>query len=504
MAKKADVGVTLGVDGAAQFRKAISDATAAVKTMGANVALVTSAFLENDDAERRLLSETNALQAKYEAMAHVSDVLKARLVELDKAGVDPLDASYQKLLKQLYDNEAEMNKTQAQISKNKTEMESLTEAQNENAESGEQSTGIMGKLGLSIESVGQKLGLSREQTNLLSEAFNGKGMSLAVAAGAAAAAVVLVAKAAKEVSEFLVGAINDARAFADEMGTLSMQTGFSTDFLQGLDYASKQVDVSTDAIVGSMRKLKKNLFSDSADVRAAFEQLNIIPEQLIQNQTPIEDVFRVVIGGLQHIDNELERDNVAMTLFGKSADDLAGVIDDGGEKLYGLIDGYKDLGYILSGDQLNALQQVDDAFNELDNEMKAVKNQIAAEMAPALLDLLTQLLEIAQSVDWKEFGKAAAEMLQELTPMIVDMAGAVAGLAGQLVALAQLAQTTKYSSSNDGVVMRNDGTIRNASAGYMASPPINLSVQLDSRTIAQTTYDANRAEANRIGNHAIR
>ena len=504
MAKKSDIGVTLGVDGASQFRKAISDATASVKTLGAQMEMVTSEFLESDDAERRLQFQNNVLSDTLQAMAQVSDVLKKRLVDLDNAGVNPLDASYQKLLRDLYNNEAAMNKTQAQISQNEAELKKLTEAQDENSESSEKSTGLMDSLGLSVEKVGQKLGLSREQTELLSEAFSGKGMSLAVAGAAAAAAVVLVAKAVEEAAKFLAGAVNDARAFADEMNTLSQQTGFSTDFLQGLEYASKQVDVSTEAITGSMRKLKKNLFSDTEDVRSAFERLSIIPDQLIQNQTPIEDVFRIVIQGLQHVDNELERDNIAMTLLGKSADELAGVIDDGGEKLYGLIDGYKDLGYILSGDQLNALQQVDDAFNELDNEMKAVKNQIAVELAPVLVELLTQLLEIARTVDWKEFGKAAAEMLQDLTPMIIDMAEAVAGLAGQLIALAQLGQATKYSSSNDGVVMRNDGTIRNANAGYMSSQPINLAVQLDSQTIARATYGANRAENNRVGNHAIR
>lgn len=36
------------------------------------------------------------------------------------------------------------------------------------------------------------------------------------------------------------------------------------------------------------------------------------------------------------------------------------------------------------------------------------------------------------------------------------------------------------------------------------TPNINLSVNLDSQTIARATYDANRAESNRIGNHAIR
>ena len=502
---KADIGPKIGIEGAAEFKRSMSQINSQLKTLGSDMARVTSAFLENENSVQQLEAANIQLADKMALLEDKADILTGRLKAMDDAGVDPLDASYQKLLRDLYDNETEMNKTAHQIHENEAAIKDLTEAQDENTKSGEKTGGMMERLGVSVEGVGRKLGLSREQTMALSDALNGGGMSLAIAGAAAAAAIVLVGKAVQEVTNFMREAVTSATGFVDEINTVALQSGFSTDFLQGLQYASEQVDVSADSIVGSMRKLKKNLFSDSEDVRSAFATLNIIPDELIAKQAPIEDIFRIVIQGLQHVDNELVRDNLAMTLFGKSADELAGVIDDGGQKLYGLIGGYKELGYILSGEQLNSLQAVDDAFNELDNEMQAVKNQIAAEMAPALIELAQQLLLIAQSVDWKEFGSAAATAIRELTPMIIDLATAIASAANALAHLIELSQQFKNSSSNTGVSFRNDGTIRNASAGFLgSSSPINLSVNLDSQTIARATYSANRAEANRIGNHAIR
>ena len=46
---------------------------------------------------------------------------------------------------------------------------------------------------------------------------------------------------------------------ADELNTLSKQTGVTTDELQKMQYAADLIDVDTDTIVGGLRKLKKNL-----------------------------------------------------------------------------------------------------------------------------------------------------------------------------------------------------------------------------------------------------
>jgi hypothetical protein len=132
-----------------------------------------------------------------------------------------------------------------------------------------------------------------------------------------------------------------------------------------MQYASDMVDVSVDDIVGSMKKMKKNMDSDSKDVQAAWDQLGVsVKDATTGEMRPAIDVFYDAIGALSQVENETERDQLAMDLFGKSADNLAGLIDDGGEAFRGYGQQAEDMGLILSGDTLNSINQVNDKIDE--------------------------------------------------------------------------------------------------------------------------------------------
>lgn len=259
----------------------------------------------------------------------------------------------------------------------------------------------------------------------LNSLLGGSGGGMVVAAAAGAAAIKLAAEAIKALADWTAEAIKESSAFADEMLTLSQQTGFDTDFLQGLDYASGLVDVSTESIISSMRKLKQNLASDSSSVKEAFDRLNIIPEQLTASGASMEEIFHVVVSALSGVDNELERDQLAMQLFGRSADDLAGVIDDGGESLYNYIQAAKDAGYVMSGEELTALGQVDDAFYKLDKAMELAKKRVAIELAPSIIELTDRILDLIETADWDSFGHSMNIVFSSAIPLIIDMAHAI-------------------------------------------------------------------------------
>lgn len=259
----------------------------------------------------------------------------------------------------------------------------------------------------------------------LNSLLGGSGGGMVVAAAAGAAAIKLAADAIKALADWTAEAIKESSAFADEMLTLSQQTGFDTDFLQGLDYASGLVDVSTESIISSMRKLKQNLASDSSSVKDAFDRLNIIPEQLTASGASMEEIFHVVVSALSGVDNELERDQIAMQLFGRSADDLAGVIDDGGESLYNYIQAAKDAGYVMSGEELSALGQVDDAFYKLDKAMELAKKRVAIELAPSIIELTDRILDLIETADWDSFGHSMNIVFSSAIPLIIDMAHAI-------------------------------------------------------------------------------
>lgn len=451
MAKKADIGAKIGIEGEKEFREQIKQINTGLKTLSTESKLVTSEFIGQEESTAALTKQNAVLDKEIAALNTRLEAEREYLKKATEAG-----AGFEEAQQAAQQN---VNKTQTQINKLTAQLENNTKAIKENENAEKNNTGqagaasaAMGKLNGALSGVAQSLGLSREQTDALSSAFNGGGnLSLAVAGAAAAAGITLIVKAVKAVGEAMKEAVNEASDYADSVNTLSLQTGLSTDFLQGLEYASKLVDVSSESITSAIRNLKKNLFSESKEVQKAWETLKLDPNLFIYADTPIEEVFANVIKGLSLIENELERDNVAQKLFGKGYQELAGVIDDGGEKLYSLIQKYEDLGYILSEDDLQALQALDDQFVEVENAMTAAKNQIAKELAPELTELAKQLLEVAQTVDWPAFGRAAADVIRDLGPLIIDLAKSIADTANALAKLMENISAFKKTDAGKAV-----------------------------------------------------
>lgn len=200
---------------------------------------------------------------------------------------------------------------------------------------------------------------------------------------------------------------------ADDLNTLSKQTGISTDDLQKMQYASDMVDVSVDDIVGSMKKMKKNMDSDSKDVQATWDRLGVsVRDATTGEMRPAIDVFYDTIGALSQVSNETERDQLAMDLFGKSADSLAGVIDDGGAALQQYGQQAQDMGLILSGDTLNSINSVNDKIDETKAAFSATMMEVGAKVAENLAPTVEQVTALIGQV---------LEKIREVDPNILQV-----------------------------------------------------------------------------------
>lgn len=195
---------------------------------------------------------------------------------------------------------------------------------------------------------------------------------------------------------------------ADELNTLSKQTGISTDELQKMSYASDLVDVSIEDIVGSMKKMKNNMDSNSKSVQAAWQQLGVsVRDASTGEMRPAIDVFYDAIAALSEVENETERDQLAMDLFGKSADSLAGIIDDGGAAFQEYGKQAQEMGLILSGDTLNSLNTINDTVDQTKATLGASLIELGATVAETLQPAIEKAAEIIGLV---------VEKLREMDP----------------------------------------------------------------------------------------
>lgn len=208
-----------------------------------------------------------------------------------------------------------------------------------------------------------------------------KGLSLA--AGAAGTA--------------MLGMAYNAGLTADELLTDSKVTGFTVEELQKLKYASDLVDVSYDSMKGSITKVTKSMASGSK----AFEKLGVAITNQDGSMRSAVDVWYDSIAALGQIQNETERDQLSMELFGKSAMEMAGIVDDGGAALKELGQQAEDAGLIMGGEAVEGAGKFNDAIDTLKARTGASFAKAGAALAETLIPALEKLVDIVSKVlEW--------------------------------------------------------------------------------------------------------
>ena len=189
----------------------------------------------------------------------------------------------------------------------------------------------------------------------------------------------------------------DAGKTADDLNTLSKQTGFSTAELQKMQYASDLVDVSMEDMTGSLQKMVKQMGAGSE----AFKTLGVAITDENGELRNATEVWYETIEALSQIQNETERDTLAMDIFGKSAASLAGIVDDGGEALRKYGKDAENLGLIMSQDTLDAANQLNDAIDLTKARLEATFLETGAKVAETVLPIVEDMADdVANLFEW--------------------------------------------------------------------------------------------------------
>ena len=345
---------------------------------------------------------TELLQQKQKLLADAVKETKDKLKELEKIqaqmdaeGVDKNSAQYQALQREIIATEQDLKK----------------------AEAAYRSFGSVAKQQLQV--VSQKSAELAQKT---------RGLSTA-AAGALTAIGGVAFKAVQN---------------ADELNTMAKQTGFATDELQKMQYASERIDVSMETITGAAARMTKQLGSNEDK----FASLGVATRDVNGNFRSTSDIFFDTVTALSKIQNETERDTVAMDIFGKSANELAGVIDDGGAALKEFGQEAEDAGLIMSQDTLNSLNQVNDEIDKL-------KAQGAASLAKAGAAALTALQPVLEKV-MNAISKVL-DYISNLSPetmkIIVIVLAVIAAISPLMSLISGLTQAFSLLASPVGIVI---------------------------------------------------
>ena len=359
-----------------KYRENIERLSASMDVLDAEMRKVSAKYADNAESAELSAAKTDLLTQKISLQYDKIDNLKAGLEEAaENYGSNAVETL--RWEKELNNAEAELYKLNGQLKNNTEQIEDTTTATEDAGQS-------MGNLGDVVNGLTSKLGIQLPDS--MKSSMNAMGsldaQSLALAGGFAAVAAAIV-KAEKA----MISMTKESAAFADNIITLSMQTGQSTQQLQEFAYASELIDVSVDTLQGSLTKLTNNMqdtMNGTGNAKASFEALGVSVTNADGSMRSANDVFYETIDALGQVKNETERDAMSMDIFGRSAQDLNPLIIQGSQTLKAYADEAHNVGYVLDDEALSALGAVDDAYQRLQNTQEGVKNQLSAEFAPYL------------------------------------------------------------------------------------------------------------------------
>lgn len=349
---------------------------AEMKVLDAQMNLLNTEYAENADSTDALVEKNNVLNQKILTQISKIELLSEKLQESAKQYGDA-DARTKEWEAQLYDAEATLNKLNSELDENTGKIE-------ENGKAVEDTEEGHVKLGDAINTVAGKLGINLpEGADKALEALNGIDAGTVASVGAFAALAAGVVKVEKELANMTKEAAEDAK----EIKTFASITGQSAQDVQKMEYAAGKLGVSYDRIRDSLKEVTNKMQeaqNGSEDTAKAFDTLDVKIEDGSGHLRNANDVFLDIIDALGNIENQSERDALAMDLMSESAQELNPIIDAGSETLRGYMQAAEDMGVALEDDELGALVKVKDAFYDLEAQQKATKNQIAVEFAPYL------------------------------------------------------------------------------------------------------------------------
>lgn len=383
-----DIGPRIGIEGEKEYREAINQIILKQKTLGTEMEVVNSQYDKNDKS-------LEAVSARNEVYTKQIAAQREKLEAL-KQGLQAATEKYGENDKVTQGWQQAVNKATAELNK----MENSLEENNEKAS----------KFAETFKNVGETLG---------------KGV--VVAAKATAAAIAAVGAAAVTAAKQVFDLTKNAGEYADELITTSTQTGVSTEALQEWGYAARFIDTEVDTITKSMAKNIKSMKAAQDGTKLSVEAYEKLGISIVNADGSLRDgqeVYFEVIDALGRMENETERDALAMQILGKSAQDLNPLIKAGSDELKRLGKEAHDMGVVLDEEALGALGDFDDTMQRIDAQTEAIGRNLAVTFLPAVSSVMegvqdvlgtisTSLKDGIQPEDIKTIGGVISEKLVE-------------------------------------------------------------------------------------------
>lgn len=245
--------------------------------------------------------------------------------------------------------------------------------------------------------------------------------------GVAAAGFAAVTTAAIGTTKAIADNVSAVADYGDNIDKMSQKMGLSTDAYQEWDFIMQHCGTSIEALKPSMKTL-----ANAADAgNESFEKLGITQEQLATLSQ--EDLFALTISRLQEMEEGTERTAIASDLLGRGATELGALLNTSAEDTEAMRQQVHDLGGVMSNDAVKAAAAYKDSLQNLQTAISGAKNNLSAELLPAVTEVMDGLTMIFSGEDIDGGLEKISEGIDELSEKLTDMIPVVMEVGGKII-----------------------------------------------------------------------
>ena len=412
IAKKSpyDVGATIYLDGEKEYKQAVSNIGASMKTLNAEMKLAKS---ENIGAEDSLKS----LRAQYKIQDQVVKENEEKIRVLNGALEDAKkkygenSRQVQKWSDDLIKAKTELNKSRAELERLGEERKVIKHIADSFKEFKEKAEEVKDKLEKVKDKLGKITDVGKKAASMGINAAATSIKGLGVAAGAAATAVTAAGAG-------VVSLAKDAANAGDEIDEASQRMGVSAKTFQELRYAAKMSGVEMATLETAAKTLQKN--GGGLDMKQAIKELASMTDEAARTERAIE-------------------------LFGsKAAYSMGPMLSQGAEGIEELMNAASEYNIVMSEKAVKASAAFNDSLDNMQFVLDAVKNNMAAEFLPGLTNIMDGITGLftgdknaVKTIEKgvQDISSSFGDILKQITPVLNNVTAAIANLAPEIISV---------------------------------------------------------------------
>lgn len=204
--------------------------------------------------------------------------------------------------------------------------------------------------------------------------------------------------AAKAVTSVIKGLTFGYSGLGDQIGKTSRILGISVEELSELRAVGILASITFEEMITAARKLNQNMAilgagQATTELEIAFTTLRRNVEDLRGKSLSTIEAMTLFADSFKEVGKSSERTSAAIAIFGRAGAKMIPLLEQGTAEIARQIQMLRELGVIMSEEAATKAEEFETNVAILQLTLEGVRNEIGAELVPAMSDLIIKFLE---------------------------------------------------------------------------------------------------------------